>query len=73
MLVDAGAIPMLGQVMSAASGATHALTGVARHVNDSVCLFSFFFSESSLAQTFFCVLNLSCIFVLAEEDWGKEY
>lgn len=31
-----GAIPVVNQVMSATSGATGILSGVARHVNDSV-------------------------------------
>lgn len=31
-----GAIPMLNQVMSATRGATDALSGVSRHVNDTV-------------------------------------
>lgn len=34
--LNLGAIPMLGQVMSAASGATHAFSGIGRHVNDSL-------------------------------------
>lgn len=31
-----GALPMLGQVMSATRGATDAFSGVSRHVNESV-------------------------------------
>lgn len=34
--LNLGAIPMLNQVMSAASGATHALSGVGRHVNSTL-------------------------------------
>ncbi|CAL0314325.1 unnamed protein product [Lupinus luteus] len=34
--LNLGAIPMLNQVMSAASGATHAFSGVTRHVNTSL-------------------------------------
>ncbi|XP_010677120.2 uncharacterized protein LOC104892814 isoform X1 [Beta vulgaris subsp. vulgaris] len=34
--INLGAIPMLNQVMSAASGATHALSGVGRQVNHSL-------------------------------------
>lgn len=31
-----GAIPVVNQVMGATSGATYALSGVTRHVNDGV-------------------------------------
>ncbi|KAL9269366.1 hypothetical protein AKJ16_DCAP21910 [Drosera capensis] len=34
--INLGAIPVLNQVMSAASGATHAFSGVGRHVNQSL-------------------------------------
>lgn len=34
--LNLGAIPVLNQVMSATGGATHAFSGVARHVNDSL-------------------------------------
>lgn len=33
-----GALPMVGQVMSATRGATDALSGVSRHVNDAVSI-----------------------------------
>ncbi|KAF8032707.1 hypothetical protein BT93_D1587 [Corymbia citriodora subsp. variegata] len=34
--INLGAIPVVNQVMSATSGATHALSGVTRHVNDGL-------------------------------------
>lgn len=38
-----GALPVLGQVMSATRGATDAFSGVQRHVNNSVCVSAVWF------------------------------
>lgn len=73
-----GAIPVVNQVMSATSGATGILSGVARHVNDSVnqnyalLLLNRNFFQLQFSSLLTLSLSLSLL-LLAEEIGGKKH